>query len=221
MQEERTTVTFYPAEDLPGRYKKVMSTYEVIEAFIENRQHVAISANLYLDRGVLYSYGRHWPLARWCKNATGGPEFCLYRRDGGTVTTATKHRAPLVSALVKDARIKFCVDNVLAETETHHRDNYGWMVDRAESLARLGRRGPKALRAWKAWGAVDHLFVAFHYMNYATAGGFPTSDMPHAILRDWIEEKMPTYTQLMNACSVITAVGCVPGHSVLSAELSQ
>lgn len=199
--ETQVTETVAPPET-QGRYRKRMNTSEVIDAFIRNNQSVANSGNLYLDRGVLYSYGRHWPLARWVRLIGASDTVrMLIRYENGSVTTSTKHRSPLINCIANHGwflvnRYAFIVDDVMADTLGRHKFNYEELVANAALSAEKAFRGPKTMREGKARFAVERLFLAFDYANMFGLTGKPSADTPPGVLADWLGENMPELTNL-------------------------
>lgn len=210
------TETVYPPTDIGKRYKTKFPTAGVIEKFIENRQWIADSQNLHMDRGRLFSYGWHYPLARWVRNTTGGPVFMLVRSvaSGASMTTLTKHRSPLIQAIAQNTHFyAFIVETVDKDGDDAHVHNCSVRYAYAEQLAKKVRGGPVIARWGKAWSAIDYLFVTFMYANRCLTGGFPSSEMPHGILRDWLEEKMPSYPFLIQAAHTLATTQRPEQHS--------
>lgn len=81
----------------------------LIEAFLDGRMNLAVpGAHLYLQKGVLYSYGPHYPLARW-------KEGQVWVTIGTSTHTTSKQRKRLTDALA--ARGKAPVTVTLEEMQ--------------------------------------------------------------------------------------------------------
>lgn len=69
-----------------------MTNKEVCEAFVDGTRNTDPKKNLYIARGVLYSYGEHWPLAIW-------HDGYIYLNCARYSVTTGKHRSQVIAAL--------------------------------------------------------------------------------------------------------------------------
>lgn len=64
-----------------------------IEEFIQGKENSATTgANIFVEDFIIYSYGKHWPLAMW------KDDFAYVNESSRSVTTS-KHRTQLMNAL--------------------------------------------------------------------------------------------------------------------------
>ena len=82
--------------------------------------------NLFFASGVIYSYGRHFPIARHIKVKKTGDTLILFTtRDYSSTTSGHKHEVRGAIQRNRDGRMMnvFWVPKVMADTRTDHREN--------------------------------------------------------------------------------------------------
>lgn len=80
------------------------------------REEATNSNGQYFSTGdVLYSYGRHWPIAAWIMNEETGRIQLHINNDRYGVTTS-KQRSYMVSGMVKEGRADFLQEAVTHES---------------------------------------------------------------------------------------------------------
>jgi len=97
--------------------------------------------NFWFAGGVIYSYGRHFPVARHVRAVGGGPPFVLLTTRTHSVTTATHVRA-VKNACGRTAgtTVVFPVADVLADGAAKHRENLTAIRAEVAALTELARR---------------------------------------------------------------------------------
>lgn len=140
----RTTETARPP-GVEGRHKTVFSNaQECAHRWAANQQHYGKAGNVYFDRGIIYSYGNHFPMARHVRRGTAAP-FVLFTTRSYSSTTSG-HKSTVRHAL--QGQTVYEVDNVLANSRTEHEDNVHEMGKQAAKLLDKSKRARADNREW-------------------------------------------------------------------------
>lgn len=117
--------------------------------------------NMFHEDGVIYSYGRHFPIARHV--TVSGEDAVLFTTDSSSVSTA-KHMSIVRSAIPHAVTVLNCPD-INARTTGAHRRNVRYILDEAAELAGKAFRAHKYVRmeADRMASTVAH---AEQYLNF-------------------------------------------------------
>jgi len=119
--------------------------------------------NFWFDGGTIYSYGRHFPVARRVRAAGGGPPFVLLTTRTYSVTTA-RHVRAVRAACGRTPTPTFAVADVLADDRQAHVENLVSIraaVAAAIELARKARTNrPAHLSRAAAMAAAGNAYAA-------------------------------------------------------------
>jgi len=138
--------------------KNVMSPQEVAHAFANQLQASArtSTSNLYFENNVIYSYGRHFAIAKHVVNAKG--EHALTFTERGYSNTTAKHISVVRSAS-NHKNIIYCHDPLA----NHEHNLKQWQVA-IEQIARNLERAKKPEKYLSQIDSVKH--TAMRYVNY-------------------------------------------------------
>lgn len=110
---------------------------------------------------TIYSYGHHFPIARFVEAADGGA-VVLFTTENYSVSTS-KHKTLARRAIPRGVPV-FYVPDVMAETEDAHRHNHGSMVDEMRaclSKATAARKhGTHWLQQAQRWAGEANRYTA-------------------------------------------------------------
>lgn len=137
--------------------KTVVTNSEVVRLWAEGKQDFASNAagTLYFNYDVIYSYGEHFPIARYHLN-----NVVLFTTKTYSVTTA-RHCSDVLHAL---STCPIPVYNVLANTKETHRANFDHMKkEHADLLASSERRRHPGTKAWDLANAAKTAEAANKY----------------------------------------------------------
>lgn len=111
----------------------------VCQAFSRREQDVTShSGNLYIHCGVLYSYGDHFPIAKW---ATDKIVLFVHESEWSYSVSTSQHCWEAWRE-IRNPRLKvYFVDNPLAVTYEEHSENCKGEVDRLRELGQRWQRG--------------------------------------------------------------------------------
>ena len=111
---------------------RLKNNREVAHYWANAVQESGSASNMFFEDNIIYSYGRHFPIAR---RMPGAVDIILFTVHGYSNTTA-KHINHTRRAIPHGARV-FTVDNVLADTPGEHATNARKMLE--EYHAQHGR----------------------------------------------------------------------------------
>lgn len=116
--------------------KKVFTNSAILSAFLGQGQGYGRTTNrsMYFEDETMYSYGRHYPLARLV-----GDRTLLIRNRDSSVTT-NKHNDSLHWAAKCEGFTVIRCDDVLAFTEDEHASNIANMRVRAHEASEKAKR---------------------------------------------------------------------------------
>lgn len=121
----------------PKRLKQVFrNAEEVAHIWAKQSQQTGRSANCYFEGDTIYSYGSHFPVARYVHNKPG-KRIVLFTTRDYSVTTA-KHKGEILHAIPPDVVTIYCSD-VLADNKHRHLANIKELSDSIRELAELHR----------------------------------------------------------------------------------
>ncbi len=114
-----------------------MATHnEVAHAWAHQTGKQRRGFNMYYEGDTIYSYGRHFPIARIV--SIGGP--VLFTTKSYSISTS-KHKSYVWRAV--HHRVTFHVPNVEASTTAAHLDNFGSYIERAKAAIDKAKRARK------------------------------------------------------------------------------
>jgi len=98
------------------------------------------NGHLYFNGRTIYSYGSHYPIARFTDKRLNGQQVVLFNSVGSTMTTESKHKGPVRQALYGLPVRVFCVPRPTALGDSEHWRNVEHFVTVVnESLLSAGR----------------------------------------------------------------------------------
>jgi hypothetical protein len=105
-----------------GRYRSAFkNSEECIHRWAGRGQPEGRSANTFFTGGTLYSYGRHFPVARWVRVRRTGEVVVFFTSRGYSVTTS-KHKREARHAIPDNVRV-VTVEHVEGDGVNTHRAN--------------------------------------------------------------------------------------------------
>lgn len=118
-----------------------MNNRQVAAAFADSghTHNKGKGANLWFEDGVIYSYGRHFPIARFVPSVKPSRRVVFTTTRRASVTTS-KHQSYVGGALAVSGVKIFHVDNVLAATREEHKANLAKYVEAIDAELELMRR---------------------------------------------------------------------------------
>lgn len=107
----------------------------------EGKNRSGVGGNFWFDDGTIYSYGRHFPVARHVRAVGGGPPFVLLTTRTRSNTTA-KHVRAVRNACGRTAwtTVVFHVADVMADSAAKHGENLASIRAEVAVLTELARR---------------------------------------------------------------------------------
>lgn len=155
--EKRTTETAPVPPEPGGRRKSVFKdAWDCIHRWASRSVPDGKSANTFFRGNVVYSYGTHFPMARWVRLKNGSDVVFLTTR--GYSSTTSGHLSATQQAIPKDVTV-FKVFDVTANTRREHLDNLnkiaedagrartnkGWLLGQCRSLIAGGNAYAEAV----------------------------------------------------------------------------
>lgn len=123
-----------------------MNNSQLAHVWAQQTRAKMTGSNMYFEGAVIYSYGPHYPIARFTDKTHKGNRVVLFNYNGSTMTTESKHKPKVREALRGLPVTVFYVDDVNAGTLGHgmaHDDNLRRMADQFDALVSKAARASK------------------------------------------------------------------------------
>ena len=137
---DRATVSLTKtvAPEVPtGRYRTTWgNARECAHRWAANQTPDGKAGNVYFSNGIIYSYGSHFPMARWVSLVKGGGSPVVFLTTRKYSVTTSSHVSDVRSAIPDNVTV-FHVPNVTADTHEDHLANLANY--RAEAMDALER----------------------------------------------------------------------------------
>ena len=113
--------------------KNVYNNKELCHIWANEKQESARGSNMFFENGIIYSYGRHFPIAKIYHNKRG--KFILLTKHDYSSTTA-KHISYVTRAISDPLSIVDCVDigDTTFQNRQYHHQNLNDLLSRANEF---------------------------------------------------------------------------------------
>jgi hypothetical protein len=119
------------------RWRRNYPSGEVTHHWSRNSVPFGYGGNVYFEDGVIYSYGRHFPMARHVRVRKGGAVIVLLNSENWRSSSTTpRHKADVRHALYHELDRIHEVPDILADTRARHLYNLNHFKDKAFRLVR-------------------------------------------------------------------------------------
>lgn len=180
------TETDGPKYDPTKHHKANFPMGEVAHHWARNSLPRGRASNLYFEDGIIYSFGRHYPIARHVTVRKTKLKCVLFTTDEakgyGRVwnrvsPTTSRHKRDVQSAIPKDLPT-FHVPNVKADSRQHHLENLKWFEEQAKVHYNKAQKATRN-KPWLLGKAIEFLEDGGRYadfMGLQKAPRTPTGD---------------------------------------------